>query len=802
MKRREFISLTAKVAVGGLSGDLLNPQAMHAMAGSASQIVSSSRGPEPVLAGTAPLRIDGDLALKMVDRIHHYLLDETVKRSQERGRLWNRNYSSADRYQQSVEPNRQRLRQLIGAIDNRVPVAEGWIEEQIGASRGIAEGKGYRVYTVRWPVFPGVTADSSGLEAEGLLLQPEGSPVARVVAVPDADWCPEALAGVTDGVPPNAQFGRRLAEHGVQVIIPVIMSRQDTFSGIPGIGMTNMPLREWIYRMAFEAGRHIIGFEVQKVLAAVDWFELQNKSMSVPIGVMGYAEGGLLALYAAAIDCRITSTVVTGYFQAREGLWQEPIYRDLWGLLQEFGDAELASLIAPRSLIVESCRRPEIAGPPEATEVHKDCACPNGKLTTPPRELVAKEVERARPYFEKLNAGAALQWMEAGFGDDNPGAEPTMHAFLRSLGYEKDSLVANGQPPSMLAPAPNPSARLQNQFNGLVDFTQALIRKSPTVRREFWGGADASSAQAWADSTRFYRNYIWDEVIGRMPPPSLPLSPRSRLILDEPKFIGYEVMLDVWPGVFACGILLLPKSLKPGERRPVVVCQHGLEGRPRDVADPNIDHHFYHHFAASLAEEGFITFAPQNPYTGEDRFRIIQRIGHPIKLALFSFILGQHDQILNWLTAQPFVDPTRIGFYGLSYGGKTAVRVPPLLGRYALSICSGDFNEWVWKTTTVTSPQSYLLTHEYDMYEFNFANIVNYSDLANLLAPRPFMIERGHKDTVSLDEEVAYEYAKVQEFYDEMGVADNTEADFFNGPHTIHGVETFKFLRHHLRWPA
>jgi len=28
--------------------------------------------------------------------------------------------------------------------------------------------------------------------------------------------------------------------------------------------------------------------------------------------------------------------------------------------------------------------------------------------------------------------------------------------------------------------------------------------------------------------------------------------------------------MDVWPGVFASGILLVPKDVKPGEKRPVV----------------------------------------------------------------------------------------------------------------------------------------------------------------------------------------------------------------------------------------
>src|ERR1700683_4044272 len=105
--------------------------------------------------------------------------------------------------------------------------------------------------------------------------------------------------------------------------------------------------------------------------------------------------------------------------------------------------------------------------------------------------------------------------------------------------------------------------------------------------------------------------------------------------------------------------------------------------------------------ARASRSSAFVTFSPQNPYIGDDRFRLIQRKAHPLKLALFSFILGQHQRILEWLSDLPFVDGDRIGFYGISYGGKTAIRVPPLLERYALSICSADFNEWVWKTTYI-----------------------------------------------------------------------------------------------------
>jgi dienelactone hydrolase len=654
-------------------------------------------------------------------------------------------------------------------------------------------GTGYRIYAVRWPVFEGV-------DGEGLLLEPFGRPVARVVAVPDADWTPEMLAGMVPGVDESAQFARRLADNGCEVLVPLLIDRADTWSGIPGIRMTNQPHREWIYRMAFEVGRHIIGYEVQKVLAAVDWFAKQNTKQSLGIGLAGYGEGGLIALYSAALDPRIQATLVSGYFQRREAVCKEPIYRDLWGFLREFGDAELASLIAPRALVIEASRGPHISGPPSPTK-ERQGAAPNGVLADPPLDSVRAEVERARPYFTKLEAGPHLRLIVSGGGHGLPGCDAALQTFAQLLGI-RSTLRAAGALPSFTRAGFDPAERLHWQFDQLVAYTQQLIARSPDRRAEFWSKSDSSSTERWNQTTRFYRDYIWDEVIGRLPAPALPLNPRSRLVYDEPKFRGYEVVLDVWPEVYAYGILLVPKDIRPGERRPVVVCQHGLEGRASDVAGPRADERGYHRFAVKLAEQGFITYAPQNPYIGEDRFRLIQRKGHALKLGLFSFILGQHQRTLEWLASLPFVDGQRIGFYGISYGGKTAVRVPPLLDGYALSICSADFNEWVWKTTSVDSRYSYMLTPEYDMLEFDFANVVNYSDLAKLMAPRPFMVERGHNDVVAPDEWVAYEFAKVRWFYDmRMHLPECIAIEYFNGPHEINGEGTFAFLRQHLRWP-
>src|SRR5205814_7854232 len=123
---------------------------------------------------------------------------------------------------------------------------------------------------------------------------------------------------------------------------------------------------------------------------------------------------------------------------------------------------------------------------------------------------------------------------------------------------------------------------LKRQFEQMVEHTQSLLRDAANRRAAFWAKADASSVERWRETSRPYRDYFWEEVIGKLPAPTLPAEPRARLVYDEPKYRGYEVTLNVYPDVFAYGILLVPKDIKPGERRPVVVCQHGLEGRPQE----------------------------------------------------------------------------------------------------------------------------------------------------------------------------------------------------------------------------
>jgi len=181
-----------------------------------------------VLPGTQPLDWQGDLSERMMDGAHRFVEHKIGESIEKRQRHWKRDFSSRQAYEASVEPNRQRFKKIIGVVDSRLPARmERFGDDDDPAL--IAETPLYRIFQVRWPVLEGVTG-------EGLLLEPKVVPAAYIAALPDADQTPEQLAGLATGIQRDAQFGRRLAERGVEVLVPTLIDRSSRWSGHPVFG--------------------------------------------------------------------------------------------------------------------------------------------------------------------------------------------------------------------------------------------------------------------------------------------------------------------------------------------------------------------------------------------------------------------------------------------------------------------------------------------------------------------------------------------------------------------------------------
>ena len=750
----------------------------------------------------SPLTEQTDFSSKMVAGVDRFLTRETDRCITGIPSFWKRDFSSPESFGRSISASRTLLSLRTGVAEERVSpqmdILTNFETRGLGPFR--LEMTGCTISAVRWKVL-------DGLSAEGLLLQPRGQTRARVVLIPDADVVPEVLAGLKQM--PDAGYGvaQRLANAGYEVLVPVIISRDDRYSGNKSLGLyTNQPHREWIYRQAYEVGRHVIGYELQKVFSAIDWMEAQNKleRKALPIGVAGHGEGGLLAMYASALDTRISCTLVSGYFDGREQVWKEPIYRNVFGMLKQFGDAEIAVMSWPRVLIVEYARGPELKGPPPEINSSGEPApgrsgAAPGQLTTPLMEHARAEWIRAK---EMVPAGRnPRQWVSSRNG---PFAEQAIQAFCQALHatIPNRSKVPIVHPPLKANQWLDPEQRQERSVREMEAHIQRVAALCHRTRdRNFWEllTGDTLSQQPVKAALRKQLG----EVLGSLPIPSIPANPKARQIAETDRWTSYELTLDVYaPDVFAWGILMIPKGMQPGEKRPVVVCQHGLEGLPEDLLSTDTAseaYYFYKSLGLKLASKGYIVFIPHNFYKGGNKFRVLQRKANPIGLTLFSVITAQHRRIVEWLGQQSFVDASKIGFYGLSYGGKTAMRVPALVEGYALSICSADFNEWIVKNTTVDYPFGYLYTEEYDMPEWDLGHTFSYAEMAALIAPRPFMVERGHMDGVSIDELVDFEFARVRRHYDALGIPQRTRIEHFNGPHGIHGVGTFEFLDIFLR---
>jgi dienelactone hydrolase len=759
---------------------------------------TTAEGGEP-LPGTEPLTWEGDVAERLVAQADRFLDRQIALVAAQRQRLWRESVASPAAFEGWAEACRQALTAALGLVDPRQAFEAPQLLATTQHSARVGHGTSYDIYAVRWPAVRGV-------HGEGLLLVPRGTRRADIVALPDADQTPEQLCGLAPGLPPPSQFARVLAENGCRVLVPTLISRTLTRRGPPGQpGRVNLTNREFVYRPGFELGRHLLGYELQKVLAGVDWMAREGASSPARLGIIGYGEGALLALYAKTIDPRIQAACISGYLTEARRYWEEPIDRNLFGLWGQASDVELADLASAGRLVVEAASGPTVRLPSEG-------GAP-AQMTWPTPDDTRRAVQSCH-FFAPQRLPEPARELASGrqilLASAPPRAEtdaPTfagpeaLTLFLQAL-VTQINLTLSENPPEADAPGPDPATRQERLVQEILADTQSLLAESPYVRQTLLRRlTSAASAEDYQRIAAEYRELFATRVLGRFDEPLVPPRPRTRQAYETPAWTGYEVVLDVFPDLFAYGILCVPKDIPPGQRRPVVVCQHGLEGRPQDVIGPQRKE-VYEAFAGQLAARGLVTFAPQNLYIGKDRFRSLQRKANPLGKTLFSIMVPQHQQICRWLRSLPMVDGERIAFYGLSYGGKSAMRIPPLVQDYCLSICSADFNDWVDKCASTRAPYSYVWTGEYEIFEWNLGSTFNYAEMAALIAPRPFMVERGYFDAVGVVVRVAAEYAKVQRLYEvQLRLPERCRIEWFVGPHKIHGKGTFAFLEQWLDWP-
>ena len=119
--------------------------------------------------------------------------------------------------------------------------------------------------------------------------------------------------------------------------------------------------------MAEPLGQTVAGLCTWDVMRLLDYIYERGEWNLDTLGCLGFSGGGMQTLWAAALDDRIKQAVISGYLYGYKdsllilnGNCNCNYVPHLW---EHFDMGDIASLIAPRPLLVQSCRDDHLNGP-------------------------------------------------------------------------------------------------------------------------------------------------------------------------------------------------------------------------------------------------------------------------------------------------------------------------------------------------------------------------------------------------------------------------------------------------------
>ena len=637
---------------------------------------------------------------------------------------------------------------MLGLVDAKAGVRETVVDL-------VAEKPGCRIERVTIPIV-------EGLSARGLMISPSGSERRPAVVVcPDADTWPERFLGLADG-PRTPSWLSSLLGSGAAVFVVQSIERLDDH---PYCQTTNgKDRRKVLYRLGYPVGRTMPGLDVQDVTAAIDYLASRSDVDSGRIGLAGVGQGGMTALYTAAIDLRVSTAVVIDYFQKRDRCWEEPVDRRICGQLLEFGDAELAAMVAPRRLSIIRTEESSIAG-----------------------ERIASEIDRARSFYDELGSAECLSVVSV------DRRETALARWL--LPHPESSTAGPAWTETCVAPHEARSRR-DLHFEERLKFLRRLIDESEASREARWKLTECPPGDFEGVKGEMLDDYR--RLVGHVPSGDVPLNPKTELALRTDRYKLYRITLDVTEGVEVYGNLLVPNDIR--DRRAAVICQHGLSGTPEMTTGLGMTGDTpYHEFARCLAEHGYVVFSPYLMQRETGEINKLVRMADAVGMMRVAMPVAKTNRIIDFLQGLPFVDGKRIGYYGLSYGGYSAIWISPLAPRLAAVVISGHFNDWRSKITDDTRQTSYLWHPDEDFYNWDILHRFAHPELIAMTAPRPACVEFAQRDGITTPEWTAYAWKQVVRWRDHWGLTDRVELVHFDGVHEIQAIGTTDFLDRFLR---
>ena len=237
----------------------------------------------------------------------------------------------------------------------------------------------------------------------------------------------------------------------------------------------------------------------------------------------------------------------------------------------------------------------------------------------------------------------------------------------------------------------------------------------------------------------------------------------------------YRVIIETMPGLRFGGILFIARDHK---RRPLVISQHGGLGTPELCSSlyRGGDSSNYNDMTQRVLARGVHVFAPQLLLWNKETYHIqydrqmidnsLKQLGGSITALEIYCIMRSIDYLIK----KDYVDETRVGMVGLSYGGFYTLFTAAADPRIKSCIASGFFNDrfahnwldWTWKDAGHTFMDA---------------------EIGALIAPRGLKMQLGTHDALFAEAPARKELERHKTFFERAHCPEKLYMEFFDGTH-------------------
>jgi dienelactone hydrolase len=292
-------------------------------------------------------------------------------------------------------------------------------------------------------------------------------------------------------------------------------------------------------------------------------------------------------------------------------------------------------------------------------------------------------------------------------------------------------------------------------------------------------------------------------------PERVPLDPEIVETVDCGDYIREKVIYDTEKYASVPAYVLIPKGLKPGEKRPGILAAHG-HGRGKvdicAVYDTPEESEFVgalnYDYARQFARRGYVVIAPDWRGFGERlspkewaregrdpcnvNYMAHGYLGHH----LLALQIWDGMRTVDYLQSRPEVDGKRLGVAGLSFGGTMTTYLAALEPRLKVACISGYLSTVKGDAMTLRGNGNFCGAQ----YMPGLLTIGDIPEVAGLIAPKPLCVEMGEQDQCFVIEDTKKAFAQLKKIYKAAGVPERLIGDVHPGGHVWSGAKSFPWF--------